>query len=171
MLINPFLVSCCSSSTKILFSHSGLINHSNCFSKRWPTYLKLKGLFPQLSHESTNTCYFNYYIHDGVMPISQVSPPRLIFPSICFITKTRFPLAIAIQTLETWSKYSAIQIQSRKSVVIEWQGGQRTTLHIKWEIVQYLLTPGLSMIFWFEHQTRPDGLKYLWPSRRKFESN
>ena len=118
MLINPFLVSCCSSSTKILFSHSGLINHSNCFSKRWPTYLKLKGLFPQLSHESTNTCYFNYYIHDGVMPISQVSPPRLIFPSICFITKTRFPLAIAIQTLETWSKYSAIQIQSRKSVVI-----------------------------------------------------
>ena len=118
MLINPFLVSCCSSSTKILFSHSGLINHSNCFSKRWPTYLKLKGLFPQLSHESTNTCYFNYYIHDGVMPISQVSPPRLIFPSICFITKTRFPLAIAIQTLKTWSKYSAIQIQSRKSVVI-----------------------------------------------------
>ena len=34
------------------------------------------------------------------MPISQVSPPRLIFPSICFITKTRFPLAIAIQTLD-----------------------------------------------------------------------
>lgn len=40
------------------------------------------------------TLAFATIILDGVMPISQ------LFSSICYVTKTRFPLAIAIQTLD-----------------------------------------------------------------------